>query len=284
MAVKGRISAAVSILGLVLGTGGLSLSMASSASANPVTNVFGCSFEQSSTLWTLQSNCSNTQEINLPAGVSLDGNDFTISPNFSKNTANGNATIGIASSNNVAIQDLVIDGTNGVNLHGMNIYKSTGVTIDHVALRNVSRIGINVNGSVVTVGNVTTSNSGWNGIDVDQGGGVTSPAILNIVGPMAQVENAFQILVDDTRKSVTVNDPNHQYAVMYFTKDGAPAAAYVLYRTGKQSCKDGGWNLGLNSTQSFKNQGQCVAFFAGGDKKSHSDESGDKSKSTNEND
>jgi hypothetical protein len=40
MAVKGRISAAVSILGLVLGAGGLSLSMASSASANPVTNVF----------------------------------------------------------------------------------------------------------------------------------------------------------------------------------------------------------------------------------------------------
>ena len=86
------------------------------------------------------------------------------------------------------------------------------------------------------------------------------------------------------RKAVAVNDSDHQYAVMHFIKDSAPAAAYVLYRTGKESCKDAGWNLGLNSTQSFKNQGQCVAFFADGDKESHSDESGDISNSANEND
>ena len=281
---KNRISVAISILGLVLGSGGFSLAIASSASADSLTNVYGCSFQISTTEWALQSSCSSSHEIDLPAGVTLDGGNFTISPNFSKSNLNGNAAIGILNGNNVTIQDLNIDGTNGGSLHGINIYKSTGVTISHVALSNVSRIGIVVNGSMVTVSHVTTINSGWSGIDVDLGGGVTTPAVLNIVGPMTQTESAFQILVDDTRKAVTVNDSDHQYAVMHFIKDGAPAAAYVLYRTGKESCKDAGWNLGLNSTQSFKNQGQCVAFFAGGDKESHSDESGDISNSANEND
>lgn len=284
MAVRNRVSVALSVLGLLLGSGGLSLAVSSSASADTSTNVFGCSFQESATQWTLQSNCSSAQEINLPAGVSLDGNGFTISPVFGKSTANGNAAIGMSSTNNVTIQDLTIDGAAGPGLHGFNIYKSSGVKFQHVTLRNVSHIGIVVNGSTVAVSNVTTTNSGWNGIDVDQGGGVTSPAVLNIVGPMNQTESVFQILVDDTRKAVTVNDTDHQYAVMFFTKDGAPAAAYVLHRTGKESCKDGGWKLGLNLTQSFKNQGQCVAFFAGGDKKSGSDENSDKNSSGNEKD
>jgi hypothetical protein len=283
MAGRNKVSVAISILGLVLGAGGLSLSMASLASADSTTVVNGCTFEVSATTWTLQSDCTSTHEIDLPAGVTLDGDNFTISPTFAKTTNSNNAAVGILGSNNVTIHNLTIDGTNGPNLHGINSYISSGVKIDHVTVRKMFHTGIVVNGSMVTVSNVTTFGNGWNGIDVDQGGGVTTPAVLNIVGPMSQTDS-LQILVDDTRKAVTVNDANHQYAVMYFTKDGAPAAAYVLYRTGKESCKDGGWNLGLNSTQSFKNQGQCVAFFASGDKKSHSDESGDKSKSGNEKD
>ena len=281
---KSRASVAISIFALLLSVGGFSAAIAGSASADSTTPVNGCSFEESATTWTLLSNCSSTHEIDLPAGVTLDGDNFTISPTFAKSGNDNNAAIGILSSNNVTIHNLVIDGTYGTALHGINSYVSSGVKIDHVTLRNMSRTGFVVNGSTVTVSNVTTSNNGWSGIDVDLGGGVTAPAILNIVGPMTQIESNFQILVDDTRKPVTVNDSNHQYAVMYFTKDGAPAAAYVLYQTGKESCKDGGWNLGLNSTQSFKNQDQCVAFFASGEKKSHSDQSGDKSKSANEND
>ena len=294
---KNRVSVAISILGLVLGSGGLSLAIASSASADSMTNVYGCSFQISTTEWALQSSCSSSHEIDLPAGVSLDGNDFTISPTFAKTTNANNAAVGILGSNNVTIHDLIIDGTNegltlnvhGVwvpALHGINVYLAKGVNIHYVTVRNMGHSGIGVNASEVAVGNVTTGNNGWNGIDVDLGIALpnTASAVLNIVGPMTQTENAFQILVDDTRKAVTVNDADHQYAVMYFTKEGAPAAAYVLHRTGKESCKDAGWNLGLNSTQSFKNQGQCVAFFAGGDNKSHSDESGDISKSANEND
>jgi len=34
----------------------------------------------------------------------------------------------------------------------------------------------------------------------------------------------------------------------------------------KESCKDGGWENFTSSPGPFKNQGQCVSFFAGGDK------------------
>ena len=254
---KTKIFVKGAILGLVLGAGGLSLTMSGAASATPITNLSGCAFVESGNVWTLQSNCSSTQEINVPAGVTLDGGNYTISPTFPYTNNSNNAVVGVLSSN-VTVQNLTIDGVSGPKLHGINIYSSTGVTINHVTVKNMSRSGIVVNGSVVSVSNVTTANNGWVGIDVDLGSGVTSPAVLNIVGLMTQTDLA-QIYVDDTRKTVTVNDLRHQYSVSH---PRVTDALYTrMYATDKEACKDGGWNLGLSATQSFKNQGQCVAHF-----------------------
>lgn len=257
MAVRNKVSVAMAIFGLVLSAGGVSLASASIASADTATNVYGCTFEVSASEWTLQSSCNSTHEIDLPAGVSLDGDNFTISPAFAKTSNSNNAAVGILGSNNVTIHNLTIDGTNGPALHGINSYVSSGTRIDHVTVKNMSHTGIVVNGSVVTVSNVTTSNNGWNGIDVDLGGGVTSPAILNIVGPMTQTD-AAQILIDDVTKAATVNDFLHQYSV---TRSGNAALYTRIYATDKQTCKEGGWKLGLNANQSNENQGQCVAHF-----------------------
>ena len=264
--VKNNIFVAVSTLGLVLGAGGLSLTMAASASADSSTNLFACSFEQSATVWTLQSNCNSTHEIDVPAGVTLDGDNYTISPAFPK-SANSNTAVGVLT-NNVRIQNLTIDGTNGPNLHGINVYNSTGVTIDEVTVKNMNRTGIVVNSSVVSVSKVTTVNNGWSGINVDQK--TPQAAILNIVGPMTQTDR-YQTYVDDISKSVTVNDFLHQYSVSHPL---GTDALYTLFPTDKQTCKDGGWKLGLSATQSFKNQGKCVSHF----------ESGDGNSSANEND
>ena len=259
--VKNNIFVAVSTLGLVLGAGGLSLTMAGSASADSSTNVYGCSFEESATVWTLQSNCNSTQEIVVPTGVTLDGDNYTISPAFSKFENSNNATVGVLT-NNVTIQNLTIDGTNGRSLHGINVYDSTGVRIDEVTVKNMDHTGIVVNSSVVSVSKVTTVNNGWSGINVDQK--TPQAAILNIVGPMTQTDR-YQTYVDDIRKSVTVNDFLHQYSVSHpHTTD----ALYTRSVTDKQSCKDDGWKLGLSATQSFKNQGQCVSHFESGDGKS----------------
>ena len=263
--VKNNLFVAVSTLGLVLGAGGLSLTMAGPASADSSTNLYGCSFEESATVWTLQSNCASTQEIDVPSGVTLDGDNYTISPAFSKSDNSNNAAVGVLS-NNVTIQNLTIDGIRGLSLHGINVYNSTGVTIDEVTVKNMSHSGIVVNSSVVSVSKVTTVNNGWNGIDVDQK--TTQAAILNIVGPMTQTDTR-QIYVDDIRMSVTVNDPLHQYSVSHpHTTD----ALYTRSATDKQTCKDDGWKLGLSATQLFKNQGQCVSHFESGDGKSSANE------------
>ena len=262
--VKNKVLVAVSTLGLVLGVGGLSLTVAGPASADSSTNLYGCSFEESANVWTLQSNCNSTQEIDVPAGVTLDGDNYTISPAFPK-SANSNTAVGVLT-NNVRIQNLTIDGTNGPNLHGINVYNSTGVTIDEVTVKNMSRTGIVVNSSVVSVSKVTTVNNGWSGINVDQK--TPHAAILNIVGPMTQTDR-YQTYVDDISKIVTVNDYLHQYSVSHpHTTD----ALYTLFPTDKQTCKDGGWKLGLSATQSFKNQGQCVSHFESGDGKSSANE------------
>jgi len=81
--IRTRTAIAFSTLGLVLAAGVLPLIMASPASAS-VTNVNGCSFDESGTTWTLQSSCSSTAEIYVPGGVTLDGGGYTISPTFSK--------------------------------------------------------------------------------------------------------------------------------------------------------------------------------------------------------
>ena len=279
---KSRVSVAISIMGLVLGAGGLSLTATSSASADSSTNVNGCSFQKSATEWVLQADCSSSHEIDLPPGVTLDGNNFTISPTFTSvlHSNINNTAVGVLNSNNVAINDLTIDGVHGTNLHGINVYVSSGVQIEHVTVKNMNNTGIVVNGSVVSISNVTTSNNGWHGINVDLGGGVTTRAVLNIVGPMTQTDRV-QILVDDTRKAVTVNDYLHQYSIARFGN----AAVYTrIFATDKQTCREDGWKLGLSATHSFDNQGQCVAFFARGEKKSGSDENGDKSDSGNEKD
>jgi hypothetical protein len=258
--VKNNIFVAVSTLGLVLGAGGLSLTMAGSASAKTSTTLSGCVFAESGSVWTLQSNCNSTQEIDLPAGITLDGDDYTIWPAFPK-SANSNTAVGVLT-NNVTIQNLTIDGTNGPNLHGINVYNSTGVTIDEVTVKNMNHTGIVVNSSVVSVSKVTTVNNGWSGINVDQK--TPQAAILNIVGPMTQIDR-YQTYVDDIRLSVTVNDFLHQYSVSHpHTTD----ALYTRSATDKQTCKDDGWKLGLSATQSFKNQGQCVSHFESGDGKS----------------
>lgn len=262
--VKNNIFVAVSTLGLVVGAGGLSLTMAGSASATTLTTLSGCVFAESGSVWTLQSNCNSTQEIDLPAGITLDGDDYTISPAFPK-SATSNTAVGVLT-NNVRIQNLTIDGTNGPNLHGINVYNSTGVTIDEVTVKNMNRTGIVVNSSVVSVSKVTTVNNGWSGINVDQK--TPQAAILNIVGPMTQTDR-YQTYVDDIRKSVTVNDFLHQYSVSHpHTTD----ALYTRSATDKQNCKDDGWKLGLSATQSFKNQGQCVSHFESGDGKSSANE------------
>lgn len=163
----------------------------------------------------LLANISIDEQANLGSGVTLDGNGYTLSASFPKTSNSNNAALGIIGKNNVGINNLIVDGTGTLpwpeHLHGINIYESTNVTLNSVTAKNFSATGVVVNGSEVIANNITTAGNGWHGINVDQGGGVTQPAILTVNGTSNQTD-ALHIYLDKfATADVTVNDTNGQY-------------------------------------------------------------------------
>jgi hypothetical protein len=257
---KTRITMGVAALAVAFG-GGMSLALVSSASAL-TTN--GCTFDDSVVgVWSLTADCTSTDEINIPANTTVEGNGHTISPFFSKGDSDHNSVIGIISSDNVTINDLTIDGSGGFNLHGVNVFESNNVNVNNSTLLNNDHTGLVVNGSTVTVDTITTAGNGWHGINVDQGSGVTASAVLTVNGNSTQTD-ALQIYVDDISKDVTVNDTLSQYSVTYdFLQPGDALYTLKGSPTSKDDCKQGGWqNLTDSNGNSFKNQGDCVSFVA----------------------
>ncbi len=158
----------------------------------------------------LASDITSTAQIDITKALTLDGAGHTIRAAF-----NGGSVINITASN-VALKSLIEDGGTSsasptTGNRGINIYKATGVVLDTVTASNNSKNGIVVNGSVVTAHNITTKGNGWEGIDVDLGSGVTTPAELTITGASQHDESRAAIRIDDTRKAVSVIDVQNQY-------------------------------------------------------------------------
>jgi len=176
---------------------------------------------------------------NLNRSIILEGNGFTIDAAFTKNGNSDNAAIGIGG-DNVTVRNVILDGINGSQLHGINVFESIGVTIDNVTVKNF-RTGLVVNGSTVNATDVTTSGNTWHGINVDQGSGVTQAAILNINNTSTHDENSAtppsghtdgdhiaHIFSDNTTKDVTVNDLDDQYDYAEVTWRGMQSDVYTL--------------------------------------------------------
>lgn len=161
---------------------------------------------------------SISSQITIAKPLTLDGNGYTISPTFTYtgNNAN-NSSVGIDGTHDVTLTNLTIDGTAGTDLHGVNIYESTNVNLSNVTSENNDKDGVVVNGSTVSVTNLSTSGNSWGGIDVDQGTGVTDPAQLTVHAASYQTEIAA-IVIDDTTKNVSVTDADSQYT--YFNPIG----------------------------------------------------------------
>lgn len=263
--IKTKTTIALSSIALVLGVGGLSLAMTSLAGAAPPA---GCSFAKSGNVWTLQADCSSPVQIDVPAGVTLNGGGYTISPSFAKTDNSNNAALRVLS-DNVTIENLTVNGVNGTKLHGINVFAATGVVLNDVTLENNSHNGLVVNGSKVTVNNITTMNNGWGGIDVDKGS-VSTPAVLTVHGTSTQTETSgLDIYVDNATSTYnSVVDTNSQYFITYNVKDTGDAV-YTLKSQAKDMCKDGGWATGLYAHQNFKNQGACVSDVASKGKSQH---------------
>ncbi len=245
---------------LVLGF--LATAVFSTSSVSALTTVNGCSFDDSTAgVWKLTADCTSTAQINVPSNTVVRGGGHTISPNFSKTGEDNNAAIGVINASNVTIRNLTINGASSVKLHGVNVFESTNVKLVRTTLKNNPRTGLVVNGSVVTVRDLTTAGNGWGGVDVDLGSGVTMPASLTVKG-ISNHSDVAHIYVDDSTKAVSVNDVRGQYMVSH---PGIQPndKLYTLKKvvTTKNQCKNGGWqNVMTAKHWGFKNQGQCVSY------------------------
>ena len=105
--------------------------------------------------------------------ITIDGQGHTLT--VDSNNANGNA-IGINGASGVTIQNLTVERPgDGQTKHGINVYKSTGVTLHNVNLNNMGGLGLLVNASEVTAtGNFSLSGNGWKDIiNVSWGSGIS---------------------------------------------------------------------------------------------------------------
>ena len=212
----------------------------------------------------IQSDITVGQRVNANKDVTINGNGFTVNPTFTKTDNSNNAVFGVTSSG-VTISNLVIDGALGTNLHGINVYVSTGVLLDGVSVLNNDYAGIVVNGSIVTVNNIVTSGNGWGGINVDQGSGVTSEARL-IINGISSHNEAIHIWLDDTTKNVSVQDTNPK---QYTYQDYGNRRVYTLKAAGNPSADLDQWgnedpvswqNGNLNDNQADYFEGDSVAY------------------------
>ena len=157
------------------------------------------------------------KQLTLTKAVTFDGTGHALLPNFAKTDNDNNAALGIQS-NNVTVNNLTVDGTGGTNLHGINVWQSTGVTLNNVTTKNNDRTGLGVNGSTVTVNTITTENNGWHGINVDKPG-----AVLTVNGTSMHTD-AVPIYVDDATVGQVV-DTQSQYG----SKDNVAHAGDRVY-------------------------------------------------------
>lgn len=129
----------------------------------------------------LQSNLTVDESIAAnEAAITIAKNNITINGQghtltVDSNNASANA-IGINGASGITIQNLTVTRPgDGQTKHGINVYKSTGVTLHNVNLNNMGGFGLLVNASEVTAtGNFSLSGNGWGDkINVGWGDGIS---------------------------------------------------------------------------------------------------------------
>lgn len=156
----------------------------------------------------LTSDITIEKQVTISRALTLDGASHRINAAFSKTDNSNNSALAILG-DNVTVKNAVIDGTNGINLHGINVWHASNVNLDSVTVQNNKNTGLNVGeGANVTVNNLTTSSNGWHGVDVDKAG---SHLIVN--GVSHHNETKPDIFIDNITIGNVV-DTNHQYGLV----------------------------------------------------------------------
>lgn len=156
----------------------------------------------------LSGNVTVSESLVINRPVAINGNGYTISSNFA-GTDDNNATISIRSTSGVTLSNLIVDGSGGSNIHGINIWRGTNVNLESITVKNHTdgKYGVVVGASsIANINNITTVGNSF-GINIDVGDDTSeTPPTLNVTG--VSEHNEFLHMA---KESGTVNDINGQY-------------------------------------------------------------------------
>lgn len=111
----------------------------------------------------LTANIELDAQVSLPEGVTLDGQNYTISiqDGVTWSTDNSSKYMILADKSNVAIKNVTMDAEN--NACGcIQFYATTDGKVENVTLKNAQNLGLMVNASQVTAtGKITLDGNGW---------------------------------------------------------------------------------------------------------------------------
>jgi hypothetical protein len=166
----------------------------------------------------LTADVTTTAQVTVDKAITLDGNGFTLDADFFKaapSANDNNSAIGVQS-DDVTIMDVVVTSSGDLpwpkQLHGINVYESTGVVLDGVSVSGLEGSGVVVNSSEVMISDITTANNGWNAINVDKKTSQDSQLTIKNTSVHGEISPITpHIYIDDTAKAAVVIDQDSQY-------------------------------------------------------------------------
>lgn len=137
-----------------------------------------------------------------------------------------NNIINVSGATNVTIRNLTIEGALH---HGINIWECENVVIENVTITDSIATAITINGSNVTLNSVTTSGSGWGGVNVDLGNSGSSEITVD---ENCEFGEFLPIYADSEAIAahITVNVPeNYNKAIVDLTGIGEDGVERVVW-------------------------------------------------------
>jgi hypothetical protein len=171
----------------------------------------------------LTADIETLSQITINKGVILEGNGFTISPNFgvADDPNSNNSVIGITSTDGVEVKNVIINGVDGVDLHGVNVFNSTDILLTSLTVNDNDNSAVNIAGSEVIIDSIETAGNGaateFHVISAAKGTDTNQESSLVIRGTSIHEEdpedpiNPKLHVVVSTESSPNLTDEENQY-------------------------------------------------------------------------
>ena len=172
----------------------------------------------------------NGAVITIPAGVTLDGANYTIQASGwtdeQKNSYHILSVENAAEDTTTTIQNLTIVG-NEYTKSGIHAYNCSGtVKLETVTIKNCGNAAVQVNGSTVTAAGLVTENNAWGGVNVDQGSGVTT-AVSFTLDETSSITEPLKVWTEKKDAENVIHVPE-SWATICGDKNNAYAPAETL--------------------------------------------------------